>query len=290
MKKIILTCFLVPQFAFSQLPSEKFGQDNVLEIATWNIEWFGNTQKGPSDEDLQLRKIKENLEFLNFDIIGLQEIVNQAHFEELVSQSGMEGIRSKPSSNRQEISIMWNPNSVELLENKQILVSDKHSFAQRPPHMFKFRDKTGAIGSDFFVIVLHMKAHIPSSSFSDKEDSYNRRKKAAGLLADFIDSNLSDDKVMVIGDWNDDVDTSNFKPRETPFKSLIASPNYEFATAHLSWGGSASSKFGSVIDHILISNELFDEQYQTGIVTLSTYDKDYIKKASDHFPAYIMFK
>ncbi len=290
MKQNLIALLLFPLFTYAQIPNEKFGKDHQLEIATWNIEWFGHTSKGPDDEDLQLEKIKNFIAFLNFDIIGLQEIVKQDHFEDLVAQTSMEGKRSKPSSNRQEVALLWNPASVELLDDRKILEPDKHSFAQRPPHLFKFKDKTGALGDDFYVIVLHLKAHIPSSSNADKLDSYNRRKKAGELLADYVNTNLANENVIILGDWNDDVDVSNFKPKETPFKSLIASPNFDFATAHLSWAGAASSKYGSVIDHILISNELFDEQYQTGIVSLKTYDKNYIKEASDHYPTYIIFR
>ena len=276
--------------AFAQLPNIKFGQDNTLEIATWNIKQFGNQGKGPDNEEKQMQKILENLRFLNFDIIALQEITNQASFESMVMKSDYQGIRSNEGSKSQNLAILWNPNAVELLENRQILVSEKHTFAQRVPHQFKFRDKTGAIGEEFYVIIIHLKAHIPFASVESNDNSYKRRATSGKLLTEYIDASLNDKKVIVIGDWNDDVDQSNYNYNPTPFQSILDNPNYNFATKHLSWAGASSSVYGSVIDHILISNELFKEQYQTGIAYLKTYDKNYNDDLSDHYPVYIIFK
>lgn len=289
--KIKLWVFLiVPLCAQAQLPNKRLGGESTLEIGTWNIEWFGSDQKGPSNDELQLENVVKNLEFLNFDVIGLEEIVDQTFFEKLVNETGYQGIRSDPNSKQQETALLWNPNAVELIEEKVILPSHKKTFAQRLPHLFSFKDKTGVLDDNFYVIVIHLKAHIPRSSIQAKEDSYKRRKESGVLLAEYIDKNLDMEKVFVIGDWNDDIDVSNYDSKETPFLSLINSGNYEFATSHLSWEGASSSKYGNVIDHILISNELFDTSYQTGIVYFSTYDKNYIETTSDHFPTYITMK
>ena len=54
---------------------------------------------------------------------------------------------------------------------------------------------------DIVVIVLHMKAF-------DDVPSWQRRQSAANALKSYLDTNYPTQKVIVVGDWNDDVDTS----------------------------------------------------------------------------------
>ena len=52
---------------------------------------------------------------------------------------------------------------------------------------------------DLVVIVLHLKA------FSTYDD-YLQRQTAAQRLKDYLDTQLPNERVIVLGDWNDDVD------------------------------------------------------------------------------------
>jgi hypothetical protein len=62
--------------AFSQFP--KLGNDTTLDVATWNLEWFGDATSGngPSDETTQFNNVKNLLNQTEFDIIGVQEMSN----------------------------------------------------------------------------------------------------------------------------------------------------------------------------------------------------------------------
>src|SRR5215212_4134301 len=73
-------CFLLFVLAgytagISQVP--RLGNDTLLDIATWNIEWLGDPGFGPTDENLQYNNVKTVLTQTDFDIIAFQEVSNQ---------------------------------------------------------------------------------------------------------------------------------------------------------------------------------------------------------------------
>ena len=51
---LISLLFAAPATA-QTIPS--VGTSDALDVATWNIEHFGNPSSGPSDDDLQLKKV-----------------------------------------------------------------------------------------------------------------------------------------------------------------------------------------------------------------------------------------
>jgi len=90
---------------------------------------------------------------------------------------------------------------------------------------------------DLVAIVMHMKA------FADRS-SYDLRASAAALLKDYLDTQLPNERVIVLGDWNDDVDvsivwdstSSSYLP--TPFQNFLDdTADYTFATRPLSLAG-----------------------------------------------------
>src|SRR5690606_392549 len=62
------------------------GSDATLDIASWNIEWFGNTSLGPGNESLQRDNARDVIQGTDFDIWGVQEIVSTSHFESLLDR------------------------------------------------------------------------------------------------------------------------------------------------------------------------------------------------------------
>ncbi len=106
-------------------------------------------------------------------------------------------------------------------------------------------------------IVLHLKA------FADRS-SYDIRVSAAALLKDYLDTQLPNERVIVLGDWNDDVDVSIAKDSTTgsylptPFQNFLDDTvDYTFVTRPLSLAGQRSTVSNSqFIDHQLLSTEL----------------------------------
>ena len=62
------------------------GSATTLDIASWNLEWFGSTGNGPTDEALQLSNVRDVIAGTDFDLWGLEEVVSNTQFGTLVSE------------------------------------------------------------------------------------------------------------------------------------------------------------------------------------------------------------
>ena len=73
-KRVIGILFLgyFLNLGISQVP--KIGSDSTLDIANWNIEWFGDSLNGPSNENTQLTNAVKVIKSMDMDIWGLCEI------------------------------------------------------------------------------------------------------------------------------------------------------------------------------------------------------------------------
>src|SRR5262245_2949044 len=55
-----------------------------IDVVSWNIEWFGSTSQGPSNEALQLQRAQEIISGLDVELVGLVEIVSADSFQALL--------------------------------------------------------------------------------------------------------------------------------------------------------------------------------------------------------------
>src|SRR5688500_9803231 len=62
------------------------GTAATLDVAGWNIEWFGSTANGPTNEPLQMSNARDVISGTDFDVWGVAEIVDQAAWNSLESQ------------------------------------------------------------------------------------------------------------------------------------------------------------------------------------------------------------
>ena len=84
MKSFLLLFSIIPLIIFGQnIP--KIGNDTLLDIAAWNIEWFGDTGYGPTDETLQFNNVKAIIEKTDLDVLALEEMSNSASFISLTN-------------------------------------------------------------------------------------------------------------------------------------------------------------------------------------------------------------
>jgi hypothetical protein len=168
-----------------------------------------------------------------------------------------------------------------------ILTSLNYDFGSRPPLEVKVRVADSTVSRDLYIIILHMKALTDI-------DSYNRRKAAAVDLKSYLDTTRAGESVMVVGDWNDDVDVSILSyatcgmttPCPTPYDNFIADPtNYRFATKELSDTNQRTTvSYSSTIDHQLLNLGLFNA-YVTGSSTVTKPAiANYSATTTDHYP------
>jgi hypothetical protein len=147
---------------------------------------------------------------------------------------------------------------------------------------------------NFFVINNHFKCcgdgYLESDNSDDEEA---RRYLASNLSKSYIDNYLPDKSVFLLGDLNDRITDPD--PNNVFINFLNDSENYLFADTDIATGGSTNWSYPSWpshLDHILITNELFDEtqnsSYEIKTLKIEQYLpngwNEYEANVSDHRP------
>ncbi len=268
------------------------GMDATLDLGTWNLQWFGSSSNGPSNESLQLSNVRDVIAGSDLDIWGLVEVVGSSRFQTLVSElPGYAGLLANDPSvkdgafyysiNEQKVGLLYKTSLASVVSARLILTSHDSDFAGRPPLEVLMRVSLNDHTEDLVVIALHAKA------FND-EAAWLRRSNASQALHAYLDSTWPSTKVMVLGDWNDDVDTSITPGMASPYQNFVDdSLDYSFPTRSLSDSLiSTTLSYPDAIDHQLVSNEL-QVDYVSGSVEayrVDSYIPNYRNTTSDHLP------
>jgi endonuclease/exonuclease/phosphatase family metal-dependent hydrolase len=268
------------------------GSATTLDVAGWNIEWFGSTGSGPTNETLQASNAKDIILGTDFDIWGVAEIADQTAWNNLESQlTGYTGFLASESvvtsgstyysATEQKVGILYKSSLATLLGAKVILTANDADFAGRPPLEVKLRVALNGATEDIVVIVLHMKAF-------DDVPSWQKRQNASIALKSYLDTTYPTQKVIVVGDWNDDVDTSITAGQATPYENFVNdAADYAFPTRALSLAGvSSTTSYTDMIDHHLNTNELNATLVagSTEVYRVDSYISSYDATTSDHYP------
>jgi endonuclease/exonuclease/phosphatase family metal-dependent hydrolase len=254
------------------------GEEGTLEITTWNIENF------PKNGQTTLNKVENIIRDLDVDIFAIQEIADTNAFRQVLTDlPGYDGLYSNDTYNDyyQKTGIIYKKDMIEITSYSQLFWGDWYAFT-RPPLLLKIKAEKDGKVFDFNLIIIHLKAY-------GGQENIDRRRAAADSLKSYIDEKVAteDEKDYIIaGDWNDEIDDPEW---ENSFNVFIAdSTDYKFLT----WDVDPSyPSFNSLIDHILISKDCFDE-YDDGItetLRLDDYITNYFRDVSDHRPVMAKF-
>lgn len=262
-----------------------------LQVGNWNIEWFGDTGtgRGPTDEQLQLNNVRTVISGADADFWGLQEVVDVNHFNTL--KQGLPGydgfVANDPrvtsgssyyGTFEQKVAVLYKTSVVEVVSAQVILGSSSYDFGTRPPLRLNLRVTRDGASVDMVAIVLHMKAEAGQAD-------YDRRKAAAVALKQYLDMNLPTTRVLVLGDWNDDVDMSITSGQATPYQNFLDDPSdYMFLTQTLSQSTGSQTRFTSFVDHQLATNELALSYVSNSSTVLRPSITNYGDTTSDHYP------
>lgn len=268
------------------------GTATTLDVAAWNIEWFGSISNGPTNEALQLQNVRAVIRGADVDLWGLAEVVDRNHWDALKARlPGYSGVLANETSvaggasfydnGEQKVALLYKSSVATLRGARIILTGNNDEFAGRPPLEVRLGITLNGATEEWIVIVLHAKA------FND-EASRQRRANASATLKAYLDATYPTQKVLVIGDWNDDVDTSITPGKATPYANFVAdSARYRFPTAALSAAGTSSTvRYPDLVDHHLITNEVAAGYVATSamVYRADTYLPNYEATTSDHFP------
>lgn len=276
--------------ALTVVPAQ--GTAATLDVASWNVEWFGDASNGPSDDALQLANVRDVIAGADCDVWGLEEVVDVADWNSLKSQlTGYTGILASDASvtngstyysaSEQKVGLLFKSSLATVLSSRIILTGNDTDFAGRPPLEVKLRITLNGSTQDVVFIVLHMKA------FNDVA-SWQRRQNASVALKSYIDTNYPTQKVIVVGDWNDDVDTSITAGQPSPYANFVSdAADYTFPTKALSDAGVASTvSYTDMIDHHLDTNDLYASYVAASaeVFRADSYIASYGTTTSDHYP------
>lgn len=271
------------------------GTASTFDVGAWNLEWFGDTANGPTNEALQLGNARDVIAGADMDVWGMEEIVSAGQFSSLVSQlPGYAGLLANDPSvtngpayysdfgnAEQKVGLLYKTSAASVLGASVILTQYNNDFAGRPPLEVRLRVAAGGGTEDVVMIVMHPKCCTDSTS-------YQRRVTAANALKSYLDATYPTQKVWVIGDFNDDVDTSISTGKASPYQPFVTdAARYLVPTKALSDARISSTVSNSeTIDHHLVSNEVAAAYVPSSaeVFRVDAYVPSYATTTSDHYP------
>jgi len=250
-------------------------EDLEMNVVTWNIEFF------PMNGATTVSRVISIIEDLDADIIAVQEIADPGQFMALAAS--IEGWEAAYSNVRygQELGYLYKSAAFTSFGTlSQLFGGDSYFFPRQVVRV----DVTHASGLEVTFLNIHLKCCGGSGS-----EEQSRREGASEDMKDYIDSNLANKAVILLGDFNDGITSS-----DSPFSNFINDPT-NFAFSDMAVAQSSSSNWSypgwpSHLDHILISNELFGKVRNVQTVFPENCVTSYSSTVSDHRPVLASFK
>lgn len=276
----------IPGVTTFVIPYENISRDSTLEIATWNIVWFGSPTNGPQDRDLQLRNAARVIRTINADLYALQEISDNTYFRGLLDTlgTGWKGFVA-PITQTQKTAFIYKSATIDSVSASFTFTTGDWANG-RWPYEFIFDATIGGITKRIHAVNIHGKA-----TQNNPINDYNRRVADSQQLKTWSDANRPTQNYIILGDYNDDVDVSTVNNLPSPYANFVNdSLNYKVVTKSLSLRRLQSQTSGEMIDHIMISNELYGVHMDsTERVENPSYIGSYLSTTSDHYPVWTRF-
>jgi len=317
----------IPGAVLPSTPVDSIPRSKTLDVVNWNFEFFGaqkkdyqNQEFGPPNETLQMQNIRDVLRMLQPDIVAVEEVSNDSIFAVLVSQ--LPGYKST-CSNRysysfngpdntfppQKVCFIYDTATVNVLSVRPLFESrydsarildpsllpgcpgGPQSFysSGRLPYWLTAKITINGVTEKISFSVVHAKSGAT-------EDDRVRRMYDGTVLKDSLDAHYPNEKFIVLGDLNDDLDQSIVPGTASPYANYVNdTARYISITRALSDAGARSTvSFQDMIDHQIYSNELRKEYLQGSaqVITPFTLIPNYATTTSDHLPVMtrLMFK
>jgi endonuclease/exonuclease/phosphatase family metal-dependent hydrolase len=294
-------------------------KEETFDVVTWNIEWFGSSTFGPSNVELQLQNVKTIIEDLDADVYAFQEITDLNKFAELAnSLPDYRGFFSTAVSqagnfeDAQKLAFLYKTSTVDSVSTK-ILLQDVKSedlvnypgptnrfwASGRLPFLFEVKTNINGVQQNINLINIHARSNGGGESAANQR--YAMRKYDVDVLKDSLDLYYGDVPLIILGDYNDDLDepvadqnAPTVNTSETSYISYINDvANYVPATISLSNAGLRTFiAFENVIDHMILSNEMAYDWLVNSERIVVPFDlvQNYQNTTSDHLPVKVRFQ
>lgn len=287
--------------------------NQTLDVMTWNMEFFGSTitNFGPSNVTLQAANALKVFQATLPDVIAVQEISDETLLANVVAQLPGYAILCSDRFSRsfeapdpnfppQKLCLIYNTAVVEVLDSKVLFeqvydearlglntlldgyptgtASSFWSSGRLPWMVTAIADINGVKEKINFI-------NIHAKSGSTAED-LRRRRFDNQALKDSLVTYYADENIILLGDYNDDLDESIGGGPST-YEVFTSDEDFDGVTVSLSEAGLRSFiTQDNVIDHITLSNELFDNYLVDSEVLFIPFNliENYGNTTSDHLP------
>lgn len=274
------------------------GTAATLDLATWNIEDFGDSG-GPSNNELQLSNVLAVLRQAEIDLWALQELNDAETFDRLLDSldAGWDGTRVEDDFGNLGYGFVYRTDVISALQVGTVLTGSSFEFAFRPPLQLRATVTLPDTSLEMRFLCLHMKAGVSTSD-------YDRRVAASMALKNYVDNlQAIGAHVVILGDLNDELISSITVGRPpSPYRNFLDDDAYLFATEPFDQLGdsndqntfcsSSTCSSGSVLDHLIATGNLADD-YE--VDSAAPFDAlidaitSYTSTTSDHLPVYARF-
>jgi len=248
---------------------------NTFDILSWNIKTF------PLEGNITINLISEIIKKEDADLIALQELSGKADFDLLVQKlPDWSGEIAEFSD--LNLAFLFKTSEVNLIGDPVTLFENNDDAFPRSPLQITAEHH---LGLRIFLINVHLKC-CPGP------ENEKRRRKASIELKTYIDERLPNEKVIILGDFNDEIYALD-SSENVFYNFIIDSLNYRFTDLSIARGDSKLWSYPSWpghIDHILITNELFEYEITTQTLAYDICDSSYFSYISDHRPIMIKIK
>ncbi|MEM9487718.1 MAG: lamin tail domain-containing protein, partial [Myxococcota bacterium] len=187
----------------------------------------------------------------------------------------------------QKVGLIYKTDAITVTGARLIALAAQSSFGGRPPLEVELTARVAGTEVAMVVIVFHGKAGTGSSDLS-------RRLAGSNALKSYLDATHPDSHVLLLGDFNDDVDTSIRNGRDSPYKNFVDdSERYWVPTEILSeLGVSSTVRHDQMLDHQLVSDELavYYIAESAAVVELDQYISRYDDTTSNHYPVVASYR
>ena len=300
---------------------------SILNIVDWNLNWFGTPDStlGPANKPLQEKNVGTILPQLHADLYALEEVCSQDALDSIVATMpgyayvvGQYGSFSNPTipggpdplNTVQKLAFVYNTAKISVVRTDSLLTLGTNNPADpstvnyndwssgRFPYMLTANvSLAGPNGTTNTKTVRFINVHAKANT-SPILTAYNRRADGARVLDSLIKAQYPSDNVVILGDFNDDLNqtiTSGITPPVTSWSSFTIADStlYQFPTKPLSPAGQHSDvNFTSVIDNVILNDSMAQYYLPNSATVLSNVGNlvpNYGTTTTDHYPVFTQY-
>lgn len=294
--------------------------DETFDVSTFNLEFFGTNVRGatgqefgPADDTLQVRHVARVIRRMGSDLIAVQEVSDRVawdtlmrllpQYKSMISNRWSHSMDPPdPNFPPQQIGFIYDTTAVELIAAQPMfknLYDDIRAGKTNLPGYPGGSSSFWSSGRLPFRATVRVKAlnekrtiqviDIHAKSGAAQTD-HDRRKYDAAVLYDSLTQNFTNQSVVLMGDFNDEISKSITPGAASPYQPFM-DDTVHFAVLTRTTVGYSYPATKGFIDHVIVSKDLLPWLLGGSVRTEDArkYVTNYTTTTSDHLPVTARF-